>query len=1182
MKDLTKLFIPEEKSEKEILDTLPAAIYISDKEGRLKYYNSAAAKLSGRQPQLGTKQWCVTEKLYHPDGTPMPYDECPMTVSLQEGRSILGSEVIAERPDGDRIWFEAYSTPLRNNDGEIIGGINLLIDVTDQKQAEEEFRRNEKELTDFFENASVGIHWVRSDGIIKRVNQAELDMLGYNREEFVGSHIADFYVDQEVIEDILQKLSEGEKLHNREVRMRCKDGTIRHVLVSSNVYREDGEFIHTRCITRDITERKNTQEELENLTAESEQQKRLYEAIISSTPDLVYVFDLNYRFIFANDALLEMWGRTREESIGKSLLEIGYEPWHAEMHEREIDQVIATKQPVQGEVSFSHAKLGQRTYDYIFVPVIDDNGMVEAVAGTTRDVTERKEVEEACRKSEEKYRSLFEKMDEGFCILEMQFDENKNPVDWRYLETNTAFEEQTGLKNVEGKFASNLMPDLEEHWFEKYGKVALTGEPIQFEDYAGELERWFEISAFRIGEPEEQKVAVLFNNITERKQNEISNAYLGAIIDNSDDAIISKDLNGIITSWNDSAERIFGYTAEEAIGQPITILVPDERLDEETRILNQLRQGERIDHFETIREHKNGTRLNISLTISPIKDSEGSIVGASKIARDITDLKQAREKREELLREVENERKRLSEIFKHAPSFMCILRGPDHVFERANDLYMQLIGKDREVIGKTAREVFPEVEGQGFFELLDHVYETGEPAVLTDTPIKLNRQQDSEQGLETRYLDLVYQPLRDSDGSINGIFAQGVDLTERKQAKEELKSMNETLEERVKDRTKSLLSYQDQLRSLASQLNKAEENQRQKLAAELHDNLGQLLAIGKMKVGLLPKDKFSDETSEDLNELKEVIDEALTYTRELMSELKPPPSINKDMREGVNWVVEKLEKHGLEVTIDDDGLPKPLNDEIKTTVLQSVKELLFNVIKHTSEKEAKLSLKSKEDELLITVEDKGKGFYLKNGELKPGKEGGFGLFNIQERIDLLGGRVDIETKPGIGTKVMLYIPLDKGKESGTSEKAGEAGQGKSTEHSQNQTEEIKVLLVDDHQMVRKGLRKIIDDQDDIMIIGEAGDGEEAIELSRKTSPDIILMDVNMPKMDGIQATRRITDEMPHIRVIGLSLYDEERVIKNMRSAGASAYLTKAEAFESLVETIRAEASALKKQFNKPS
>jgi PAS domain S-box-containing protein len=140
-------------------------------------------------------------------------------------------------------------------------------------------------------------------------------------------------------------------------------------------------------------DRQEVEAALVQVTTESERHRRLYETILASTPDLVYVFDLNHRFTYANEILLRMWGRTWEDAIGKNCLELGYEPWHAEMHDREIEQVKATRQPIRGEVPFT-GTFGRRIYDYIFVPVLGPDGEVEAVAGTTRDVTERKQSEE--------------------------------------------------------------------------------------------------------------------------------------------------------------------------------------------------------------------------------------------------------------------------------------------------------------------------------------------------------------------------------------------------------------------------------------------------------------------------------------------------------------------------------------------------------------------------------------------------------------------------------------------------------------------------------------------------------------------------------------------------------------------------------------------------------------------
>jgi len=158
--------------------------------------------------------------------------------------------------------------------------------------------------------------------------------------------------------------------------------------------------------TEDITAERKAEAALNESDISNQKQRRLYEAVTNNTPDLVYVFDLDYRFSYANKALLTMWGKSWEESIGRGLRELGYEEWHAQMHEREIDEIVKTKKSIRGTVSFPHAELGRRVYDYIFAPVFNEHGEVEAIAGTTRDITEIKQVEDAIRESESRFRLM--------------------------------------------------------------------------------------------------------------------------------------------------------------------------------------------------------------------------------------------------------------------------------------------------------------------------------------------------------------------------------------------------------------------------------------------------------------------------------------------------------------------------------------------------------------------------------------------------------------------------------------------------------------------------------------------------------------------------------------------------------------------------------------------------------
>ncbi|MGI9167870.1 MAG: PAS domain S-box protein [Pyrinomonadaceae bacterium] len=168
-------------------------------------------------------------------------------------------ETISRRKDGETLHIELSAFAMRNDSGEVVCYVGIKRDITERKRSEEDLRRREAELTDFFENAAMPLHWVGPDGVILRVNQAELDLLGYTREEYVGHYIYEFHVDQHLIDDLLRRLQAGEVLHDYEARLRCKDGSIKHVRINSSVYREDARFVHTRCFTRDITDRRRAE-----------------------------------------------------------------------------------------------------------------------------------------------------------------------------------------------------------------------------------------------------------------------------------------------------------------------------------------------------------------------------------------------------------------------------------------------------------------------------------------------------------------------------------------------------------------------------------------------------------------------------------------------------------------------------------------------------------------------------------------------------------------------------------------------------------------------------------------------------------------------------------------------------------------------------------------------------------
>jgi PAS domain S-box-containing protein len=254
---------------RQVLDLLPAAVYITDTVGLITYYNEAAVALWGQHPKLGQSEWCGSWKLYWPDGRPLPHDQCPMALALREKRPIMGMEAIAERPDGIRVPFIPYPTPLFDKSGELIGAVNMLVDITDRKRAEE----NAQRLASIVEFSDDAIVAKNLSGIVTSWNRGAEKIFGYTAEEMMGKPITIIIPHDRLDEEreILDRIRRGEHVEHYETVRRCKDGTLLDVSLTISPLKDaGGRITGASKIARDITERRRSQERLELLVQEAQ------------------------------------------------------------------------------------------------------------------------------------------------------------------------------------------------------------------------------------------------------------------------------------------------------------------------------------------------------------------------------------------------------------------------------------------------------------------------------------------------------------------------------------------------------------------------------------------------------------------------------------------------------------------------------------------------------------------------------------------------------------------------------------------------------------------------------------------------------------------------------------------------------------------------------------------------
>jgi two-component system cell cycle sensor histidine kinase/response regulator CckA len=710
-------------------------------------------------------------------------------------------------------------------------------------------RRSEAALRDFMETATIALHWVDADGRLLWANRAELDLLGYTPQDYLGRSIAEFHADEAVIKEILACLSRGETLRDYPARLRHRDGSIRHVLIDSSVLFENGEFIHTRCFTRDVT------------------------------------------------ALL------REQ-------------------------------------------------------------------------------------------------------------------------------------------ASSLL--------------------------------------------------------------------LGAIVESSDDAIISKDLNGVIMSWNKSAQRLFGYTPDEAIGKTVAeLLIPLDRQDEEPRILARLHAGERVDHFETVRRRRDGSLVDISLTISPVRDPHGRIVGASKIARDITERKRAEQVRAQLSAIVESSGDAI---------YVYDFDGRILTWNRAAE---ELYGyKEREIVGRNVDLIIPP-------DLRSELRELINPASLDRKIVRNLESRRMRRDGSTFTALLTVSPVRDEAGKALGLSVISRDTSDQKRNEESLRE-TQKLESLgllaggiAHDFNNLLTGVIGNASLLAEEF--APGSMQAETVQSLIDASERMARLTSQMLAYSGRGHFVIEPvdlSKQVVEITSLIRASIPKTVDLRLTLSDElPLVEADISQ-LQQVIMNLVINAAESIGNDWGIV-----EVRTAVqIVGDAELRANVARTNP---------SPGEYAVIIVEDTGAGmdketlarifdpFFTTKFTGR-----GLGLSSVLGIVRGHRGLMDVESRPGAGTKFRVFFPI-------CSQRVPAQATPRIEPHGKG-----TVLVVDDEDIVRRMAKMALQRLGYSVVT--AVNGQEAVELyaADPRSVDVVLLDMTMPVMGGEETLTRLLEIRPDVTVVAMSGFHE--------------------------------------------
>ncbi len=521
-------------------------------------------------------------------------------------------------------------------------------------------------------------------------------------------------------------------------------------------------------------------------------------------------------------------------------------------------------------------------------------------------------------------------------------------------------------------------------------------------------------------------------DITHDRRMEATAAELAAIVEFSADAIIGKNLKGIVTSWNGGAERIFGYSATEMVGSPITRLIPPERLQEEVEILGRIKRGQCVEHFETVRMTKNGRKMDVSVTVSPILYADGRIAGASKVVRDISERKQAQDR----LRVSEIRYRRL---FETANDGVILLDPGTCKIIDANPFMTRLLGYERDqLVGKELYEIGLLKDAAASRQMFRNLKKTHEMR-YEDLPLKSQRgrnqevevvanlyQEDGRPVIQCNIRDItVRKQAEAAQHRLDALAASSDTLKQeivRRHAEEESLRQSENHARLLWQQSEQL---QAKLRQFARQNLLAQENQRREISRALHDDISQLLVGIDLNLEVFVKAAEIDPAGirRTVTPLRRLVGKSLRIVHRFARELRPASLDDLGLVPALLAYIEEIPKRkGRQIRFTGPDNIGPIDNDKRTVLYRVAQEALTNAARHSEASVVNVALLKNGKTVCLEIADNGKAFDVDRLASRNWNNR-LGMIGMHERVEMVGGRFSITSSPGLGTTIRAEVPL---------------------------------------------------------------------------------------------------------------------------------------------------------------